>query len=384
MILYEHEGKTLLRSVGIATPNAVLLKQDSPVPSVHVPVILKAQVLSGNRAKHGGIIRIDEESALDDALRELFSHKISNETVANILIEEFIEHDIEYYVALSYDTTRRAPVLIYSSEGGTGIEGRTQTVIELDPRNHDVHVDTPFPAELLRSIVELFFSSDCLLLEINPLVLSKEGATERWVALDAKIHLDDAAAFRHSDWIMEPRTPGREPNERERAARKIDEDDYRGTAGASYIDLDGDIAILASGGGASLLALDALYKAGGRPANYVEYSGNPPREKVEALARIVLSKPGIKGLWIVGAVANFTDIYTTLSGVISGIKDAETSLGVSFDFPIVIRRGGPREAEAFAMLREMHDKRFHLFGGETSIPESARTMVSLAYSHQSV
>lgn len=379
MILYEHEGKALLRSVGINTPHSTLVESVSQSVTAHTPVMAKAQVLSGHRAHDGGIIRVDDNASITGVLAQLFSRRVCNETVGSVLIEDFVEHDNEYYLALSYDTTRRTPVLVYGSVGGTGVEEQAHTVIELNPETRIPPSDTPFPISFLQKVVELFFASDCLLLEINPLVRITRNGAEEWIALDAKIHLDDAAAFRHKEWALEPRTPGREPNERERAARKIDEGDYRGTAGASYIDLDGDIAVLASGGGASLLALDALFKAGGRPANYVEYSGNPPREKVVALAQIVLAKPGIKGLWIVGAVANFTDIYTTLSGVISGIKDAETALGTRFNFPIVIRRGGPRDEEAFEMLRELHDERLHLYGGETSIPTSARTMVELAY-----
>lgn len=384
MILYEYEGKELLRNIGVETPHSTRVTRNTVLAINHFPVILKAQVLSGHRAKNGGIVRVDEATSLEALVTQLFARTISNETVPSILIEEYIPHTTEYYLALSYDTTRKAPVLIYSTAGGTGIENGEQTVIALDPVTASAPLSTPFPDALLTKIIELFFASDCLLLEINPLIKIINAEGEQWMALDAKIHLDDAAAFRHSDWKMEPRTPGREPNDRECAARKIDEGDYRGTAGASYIDLDGDIAVLASGGGASLLALDALYKAGGRPANYVEYSGNPPREKVEALAKIVLSKPGIKGLWIVGAVANFTDIYATLSGIISGISDAEASLGTHFNFPIVIRRGGPREEEAFAMLLDMHDERLHLFGGETSIPSSAETMVALAYTSPQV
>jgi len=379
MILYEYEGKQLLANAGVAVPNAVLItrenKETFDVATLHFPVILKAQVASGHRAKDGGIIRAADTASFTTALQQLFSHTVCNEIVRAVLVEAYVEHSEEYYLSFSYDRTKRGPVLVYGTEGGSGVEERTHTIVPLDPENTTVPEGTPFPPQLLSSLQELFFSADCLLLEINPLI--KHG--DEWIALDAKVHLDDAAVWRHPEWHLEPRAPGRELNQRELAARQIDVDDYRGTAGASYVDLDGDIAVLASGGGASLVAFDALYKAGGRPANYVEYSGNPPKEKVEALANIVLSKPNIKGLWIVGAVANFTDIYETLLGVTEGIGHAEKALGTSFDFPIVIRRGGPRDDEAFAMLKQKNDPRLFITGRETSIQESAAHIVAKAY-----
>jgi succinyl-CoA synthetase beta subunit len=135
---------------------------------------------------------------------------------------------------------------------------------------------------------------------------------------------------------------------------------------------------MSSGGGASLTAMDALIKNGGKPANYTEYSGNPSKEKVQKLTKVVLSKPDLHGLWIVGAVANFTDVYETLSGIIEGLRETEKELGRKFDFPIVIRRGGPRDKEAFEMLRQVKDFDLHLYGEETSISQSAEIMARLA------
>ena len=99
------------------------------------------------------------------------------------------------------------------------------------------------------------------------------------------------------------------------------------------------------------------------------------------LTEIVLSKPGLKGLWIVGAVANFTDIYETLSGIVDGLRIVRQKLGIKLDFPIVVRRGGPRTPEAFAMLKNVTDFDLTVFGPEQSIEQSAKVMVerSAAY-----
>src|SRR5690606_16219520 len=116
--------------------------------------------------------------------------------------------------------------------------------------------------------------------------------------------------------------------------------------------------------------------AGGRPANYTEYSGNPPREVVAELTKRVLSRNGLKGCWVVGGTANFTDIFETLSGFIDGLR----SIKPKPTYPIVIRRDGPRQEEAWAMLKKIGEKEgydFHLFGRETDMAESARIMARL-------
>src|SRR3989344_8740743 len=120
------------------------------------------------------------------------------------------------------------------------------------------------------------------------------------MAIDAKIILDDAGLLRHRDLDILPKGAiFAIPTDREILSKKIDEDDYRGSAGSTFIEFDGSprgeagIAILASGGGASLLVMDSVIDAGGRPANYTEYSGNPPAAKVEKLTKLTLSKVGL-------------------------------------------------------------------------------------------
>ena len=167
------------------------------------------------------------------------------------------------------------------------------------------------------------------------------------------------------------------PAKREIEAKKIDESDYRGSAGSAFVEMDGDIAIMASGGGASLLVMDSLIAAGGKPANYTEYSGNPSREKVEKLTKVVLSKGGLTGCLVAGAVANFTDIYETLSGFAQALKSMKNKPM----YPIVVRRGGPRQSEAYKMLANFAKKEgfdIHLFGPETPISVAAREMVRLS------
>ena len=379
MILFEFEGKKLLTGAGIAVPASQLITSEDENITLKFPVVLKAQVLSGKRADVGGILFAENEAELKVQVKKLLGSTINKEKVDQVLVEEKAEIDKEYYVSISYNTETRGPVLTISESGGTGIEERGAENFPINPLNPAENLPSIIDKDLLEKLINLFFAQDCLLLEVNPLITTKSG---EWMALDAKVKLDDFAKPRHKEeWDYPPRSaPGHTPTKGEIEAKKIDEGDYRGTAGSSYFDIEGgDIAVLSSGGGVSLTALDSLINYGGKPANFTEYSGNPPKEKVAKLTKVVLDKPNIHGLWVIGTVvANFTDIYETLSGFIEGLKETEKLLGRKFDFPIVIRRGGPRVEEAYEMLRGVKEFDFHLQAGETSIAQSAKTMAELA------
>lgn len=400
MILYEYEGKKILADARIKIPSGQLITSPNSHITIPTPLVLKAQTLSGKRAAAGGIVIIEALTAQSSQLTALFAKTINGEKVDKVLIEEKIDIDKEFYLSISYDTDTRGPILNISEQGGTGVEERKSQILPIDPLTRQCHsegwfkrhperssegsLDSSPPVQndnnnsqddLINQLINCFFDNDCLLLEINPLVETPNG----WVALDAKIKLDDSASGRHPEWKYPPRSaPGHTPTKREIEAKKIDEGDYRGVAGSAFFDLPGDIAVMASGGGASLTALDTLIKNGGQPANYTEYGGNPPREKVFKLTQIVLDKPNLHGLWVVGALANFTNIYETLSGFVDGLRQAQSVLGKKIDFPIVIRRAGPHDQEARQMLASVHDFDLHLYGEETSITQSAKIMVDLA------
>lgn len=357
MRLFEYEGKQLLGKAGVAVPEVIAVDSlDSIVFSE--PCVLKAQVLFGNRWKKGLIQPCLEKKLWPEAVKNLRAalrkNKLTTET--KVLVEPLVKFGQEMYLALRYDTHSRLPVLNFDPAGGSGIEeraGKSQLqefsledgALSKPPAIHaEIHQDW------LKALIDAFFTNDLTLLEINPLVLYK-GAP---LALDAKVELEDTAAFRHPEWQEYPPRSffQRQPTKNELAAKTVNAMDHRGAAGASYFDLPGTIGILASGGGASQLAMDALLASGLEPANYTEYSGNPPREKVKALADIVLSNPKLEGLWVVGGHANFTDIYETLMGVFDAIENADLPPG----FPVVIRRGGPRTEEAYSELRRRTKK----------------------------
>jgi len=321
MKLYEYQGKELFKKYGIAVPGMGA-----------GPFVVKAQVLSGDRMK-AGLVKF--AANLEEA--EQYKKELGGEG----LIEDNIPHVSEHYLSFSYDTSTRGPVVAYSRKGGTGVADAAITPVNiLDPH-------LPFEKDSELSIVagklwELFISEYALLAEINPLI---ETVTGKLIAADAKIIVDD-----------EKTDPGQR----------------------RFIDMGGDIAVLASGGGASLLNIDSLISAGGRPANYTEYSGNPPAKVVTELTKRVLSKEGLRGCWVVGGTANFTDIYETLRGFVDGLREVKPKPG----YPIVIRRDGPRQKEAVEMLNEVARKEnfdIHVFGAETSMAETAKIITKLAY-----
>lgn len=378
MNLYEFEGKKIFDTYGIATPRGVLVFRDDDVAAAyqHVGakrVVVKAQVLSGKRGKNNGIKFCSSEDEVKQAVYELFESYIRGQHVASVRIEERLHIAEEHYLSITYDTATKQPVLVYSRDGGVDIEEVAEKNIQkipLDIRQENIHSTIPFAQELWRC----FLAEDARVVEINPLVKTADG---RWVAADAKIALDEDAFFRHDSWQdFEVRTMmGRAPTEREIQVKKIDEGAgyYRGTAG-KYIEMEGDIAVLFSGGGASIANMDALIQEGLHPANYTEYSGNPPREKVAALTKIVLSKPGIRGLWIAGGVANFTDVGETFHGIIDALDEVRPT------YPIVVRRAGPNEEEGMRLMTECAARNgldMKLFGKDVAMGDTAKVLAAM-------
>ena len=352
MKLFEYEGAQLFEKYGIAVPQRTLISRISDAKNLVAPLVLKAQVHSGDRKKEGGIIVATTSAQITKGVERLLGATIQGEKVEKVLAAQKIDIRTEAYLSFSYDTDTRCPVFACSPKGGSGIARSHITPLDLatgvEPfMLRNALKEAGFASEDILPVGQVaynlwrcFIGEHALLVEINPLIVAKDGG---YYAADAKVILDD-----------EKVAPG---------TRR-------------FIEMDGDIAILASGGGASLLNIDTLLRAGGHPANYTEYSGNPPREVVAELTKRVLSRKGLKGCWVVGGTANFTDIFETLSGFIDGLR----SIKPKPTYPIVIRRDGPRQEEAWAMLREIGEKEgydFHLFGRETDMAESARVMARL-------
>lgn len=388
MKLAEYKGKKLFRSCGLKTPESILVNNKDYASlsygkekyhqffEKHGSAIVKAQVLGSSRKKQGFILDVsDYETSLPE-IAALYEKKFNDKFIDTLLIEEKLDVDQEMFLSIMYDTLERRPVILFSKVGGIDIEESSDEllkiypskVLEISVQELSNYFSDEKLIDLVQNAYKCFVEYDCTHLEINPIILTKQG---QYFAGDAKVTIDDSAIPRQEDFS--------EINEQENfseleiKARKIDQDDHRGVAGKTFVELDGDIAVLASGGGASLTSMDALIEAGGNPANYTEYSGNPPKEKVKKLTEVTLSKEGLNGCLLIGGTANFTDIYETLSGFIEGLQE----LAKLPNYPIVIRRAGPRDKEAFEMVKEFAKKNnldITIFGEETPMSYAAKLM----------
>jgi len=369
MKLFEKEAKKLLTEYGLRTPDSKGEKY-----------VVKAQVLAKNRKEHGGIKFADTKEEAEKIAENMKSQEVNGHQVEDILIERKADFSKEYYAAFIYDTDVRKPVLIFSTEGGTGIEDRNAEKLVLgDPMQWNIRQflkEQGVPSdELVKLALTLyrmqkaFFEEDMRMLEVNPLVKTEDGYT----VLDGMAELEDDASYRHDRNYEERSEFGREKTQREIDAEQIDKDDHRGIAG-KYTELDGDIGMMLAGGGASLTNMDAIMAYGGEPANYTEYGGNPPTEKVYRLTKVILSKPGLKGCWHVGGTANNTDIYRTMKGFCQALEEIEPS------YPIVVRRDGPNADKGFELLRETRDKLdldMKLYRNDTPMTKTAETIMEM-------
>ncbi len=395
MKLFEFEGKQLLAKAGIETPLGTIVSGRQELANAAQKMqraMVKAQVLSGKRKKSGLIKACMSAQEITDFGNQLFDYK--EKKIEKILLEPLLSIKSEYYIGITFSTQARAPVAIASMQGGIDIEETKKenpdkvAIAPIDLSNdigpwffREAAAKAGFKeltlvkvSEIMDKLWECFKQNGCRTAEINPLIHTDD---DDFIAGDAKIELDDDAAKKFAGNNFPPRSTGKNPTHREIAAREIDKNDHRGVCGASYLDLDGDIAIIAAGGGASLTCMDSLVACGGKPANFVEHSGNPPAYKLETLTKIVLSKPGINGLWFVGGTANFTDIYETVKGFLDGLRQ----INPKPDYPIVLRRGGPRDKEAFEMLQKAKKEEgfdFTLYGSDTSMTSTAKIIVEKA------
>lgn len=345
MRLVEHEGKELLRAAGIPVPVSELIRPGEDV-SLPYPFLLKSQVPASNRLRKGGISKVADAADFARARESLFATPVDGYLPERLLAEAFIDAAQELYVSFSYEGASRGPVLALSAKGGTGVgaamvisvsilRGLTREAASAALAQTGITHDL---SDVLVRLWNLFVEQKLALLEVNPLFVLPDGSV---VAGDAKVVTDPAVT-----------KDGERP----------------------FLALGGDIAVIASGGGASMLTIDLLMRAGGKPANYVEYSGNPPATVVEELTVRVLSTPGLRGAWIVGGTANFTDTYETMSGFLAGLR----RIVPKPTYPIVVRRDGPRLEEARTLLEQVakeEDFNITVFGPEASMAESAETLL---------
>jgi citryl-CoA synthetase large subunit len=368
--LFEKEAKELLERYGLETPS----RESGESFAV------KAQLIANNRADMGAVKFADSLEEAEELAGEMKRREFDGKKPEDVLIEEKLEILEEHYVSFLYDTDVRNPIMVFSRQGGTGIEDEDAEKLVLPDdsqfRFREFLVRQGFEGKkivklgsVLQDLFRVFLEEDSRFLEVNPLAETPEGV----VVADAMMELEDDAFYRHERDYPERDASGEEKTERELEAEKIDRDDHQGVAG-KYVEMDGDIGMMLAGGGASITNMDALIEYGGQPANYTEYGGNPTTEKVYRLSKVIMSKPGLNGLWHVGGTANNTDILRTMKGFVQALEELEP------EYPIVIRRDGPHADEAFELLqqkREELDLNMKLYRNDTQMTQTAETLMEM-------
>lgn len=348
----EHAAKPLLVRHGIAIPRGGLARTPEEAARLAKEigaVVVKAQVPTGKRGKAGGI----KLAATPDEARHhagsIIGMEIAGHVVEKVLIEEQVPIERELYAAVLNDPVSKGPLVMFSTEGGMDIEEvaekapgklRRQAV---DIRRGLTQADAGAliaglglgaaeskVAQALPALYSAYAACDAELLEINPLIITRDG---RVVALDCKFVMDDSAIIRHRE-IAGTGTPDALTDLEARAK----------AAGLKYIELDGNVGVLANGAGLTMTTMDVVRHHGGRPANFLEIGGESYTKAKPAL-ELLLSKPGIKSLVInfCGAFAR-TDVMT--QGVIEAIEALRPKL------PIFFSVSGTGEEEAIRLLKE--------------------------------
>ena len=341
MKLTEAQAKSLLADYGVPFPRSATAS--SPVQAQAVAdrlggrVVVKAQVRSGGRGKAGGVIIVDPGSNADptgdgvaEATATILGSTFDGETPESVLVEEAVDVVAERYLSVVVDTSRGQPVLMRANQGGVEIESMTDgiEVVPLDPRGSG-HETPGRRSPLEQAVVAAFFDLDALVVEINPLVETADGSM---MAVDAKIELDDASAFRHPE-LHQRFNPGPVGTEREQAAAEL---------GLRLIELGGDVAVLANGAGLTMATMDAIAAAGGQPANFLEIGGDAYTKATPAL-ELVLSQPGVTSLLV-----NFCGAFARCEVMTAGVIEAWEKLRP--DLPVAFSIAGTGQDEARAML----------------------------------
>lgn len=355
MKIQEYYAKEILSWGGIPIPRGETA--DSPKKAAEIfnkiggSLAIKAQVLTGGRGKAGGIkIARSPIEAIEKA-EEILSMKIKGIPVKRVLVEEALQIKKEYYLSITMDRSSGKNVIMLSSMGGVDIEetaaNNPEMIIKeyvdpllglLDFQINNLVYSVEIPNEALKSLKQIikalyktYIHFDCMLAEINPLVLLP-GNT--FIAADAKILLDENSFFRQNN-IKEKLEHERE-NPLEITAHK---------QGISYVYLGGDVGIIGNGAGLVMCTLDMVARAGGKPANFLDIGGGAKADLVEKSLSLILSDKDVKGIFI-NIFGGITRCDEAAKGIIQGVNKTAALV------PIVIRLCGTNEKEGKKLLKD--------------------------------
>ena len=361
MNIHEHQAKEILKKYGAIVPAGVfstsvddLLEKAKNLKTEKY--VLKAQIHAGGRGKAGGVKILNTLEELKNSANELLgktlvTHQTGPEgrEVKRLYVEESSNIEKEFYLSCLVDRASSKIAFISSDQGGMDIEevassnpekiittkvdiaeeisdADCESVIKI----FDLNSDTKDQAiSLIKSIYKMFISTDANMVEVNPLILTKEG---KIVCLDAKVNFDSNALFRHPE-ILELRDLNEEdPTEIEASKHDL-----------AYIKLDGSIGCMVNGAGLAMATMDIIKLYGKEPANFLDVGGGASKEKVSAAFKIILSDKNVKGILI-----NIFGGIMRCDVLAQGVVDAAKEINISV--PLVVRLAGTNFKEGKEIL----------------------------------
>ena len=361
MNIHEHQAKGILKKFGASVPEGVyaltveeLLEKVKKLNTSKY--VLKAQIHAGGRGKAGGVKILDNIEDLESEARKLLgktlvTHQTGPEgrEVKRLYVEESSNIDKEFYLSCLVDRASSKIAFISSDQGGMDIEEvasktpekiiTTKVELEEEISNKDCedilkifNLNDEAKSEaikLLKSIYKMFISTDANMVEINPLILTKEN---KIMCLDAKVNFDDNALFRHPE-IIELR----DLNEEDPAEIEASKHDL------AYIKLDGSIGCMVNGAGLAMATMDIIKLYGSEPANFLDVGGGASKEKVSAAFKIILSDKNVKGI-LINIFGGIMRCDVLAQGVVDAAKEMKINV------PLVVRLAGTNFKEGKEIL----------------------------------
>jgi succinyl-CoA synthetase beta subunit len=390
--LHEHEGKALFKIAGMPIPEGDVARTPEEAgkiaEKIGKPVVIKVQIWAGGRGKAGGVKFADTPQEAEKVAASLLGTTIKGLLVEKVLVEEKLAIEKEYYagIIVNAQADARCPVVMFSTEGGMDIESVPDDKIALmnvnvirgfriyDALNLANKVKVPSKyinqvARLIFGLYETFKNYGARLIEINPVVITKDGKV---LAGDCRISIDDSTVIRHPELGIEvAREAPTPPTELDKLGWWVEEKDLRGTCYFAEMNNEikdmeviGTIGYHGMGGGGAMLGVDGLNKQGLKVADFADTSGNPPASKVYRAAKLVFSQKGIDGYMLGGFMAANQEQWHHAHGVVKALRE---ELPKRPGFPVVILLAGNKEKESLEILREGTKDlkaRIRIYGGD--------------------
>jgi succinyl-CoA synthetase beta subunit len=360
--IHEYQAKVLLREFGVPVPDGDVAETPAQARAIAQrlggTVVVKAQVHAGGRGKAGGIKLADDATGAEAAAKQILGMRLKTPqtppegiVVRSVWVERASAIERELYLSMTLDRTRSTHVVMASQAGGMEIEEVAERTPERIIREwtHPALGLADFQTRrlafglgldgdafkqgvgLIRNLFRLYLAKDCSLVEVNPLVVTKDG---RVLALDAKLNFDDNALYRHPEVV---------------GLRDIHEEDPLDVEASkyslNYIKLDGNVACMVNGAGLAMATMDIVKLAGGEPANFLDVGGGASPEQIENAFRILSSDPAVKAIFI-NVFGGILRVDRLAEGVINAVR----KLGLTL--PVVLRAEGTNVEQGKKMLAD--------------------------------